>query len=145
MKTCPTCKQQKPFSAFHKNRATKDGYQWHCIDCRQAIDSRPAKLAQDRARYHSPAGKAAWRDSNYRRTYGISLADFNAMLDGQNGCCAICRAQKPGGKGTWHVDHSHSSGEVRGLLCANCNVLLGLAADSPDRLDAAATYLRRFK
>lgn len=66
------------------------------------------------------------------------------MFNEQDGRCAVCA--KPGeilGKRstTLHVDHDHDTGQIRGLLCQDCNLGLGIFADSPDRLMAAAAYL----
>lgn len=58
------------------------------------------------------------------------------MVERQAGCCAIC-----GQPSKLVVDHCHASGEVRGLLCDDCNVGLGRYDDDPERLLAAAAYL----
>lgn len=80
--------------------------------------------------------------------YGVTQERFEQMLADQNGC-AICHRTEPTDKG-WQVDHDHgccpgfrSCGEcVRGVLCAPCNVGLGAFGDDPERLAAAAAYLR---
>jgi hypothetical protein len=65
------------------------------------------------------------------------------MLDEQEGCCAICGDDEPGGRhGTWHVDHNHVTGKNRKLLCHCCNTGLGSFKDDPERLEKAAAYLR---
>lgn len=76
-----------------------------------------------------------------QRLYGITPEQFAERLAAQDGRCAICRTDTPGGKGDWHVDHDHASGRIRGLLCHRCNLLLGNAGDDPARLQAAITYL----
>jgi hypothetical protein len=73
--------------------------------------------------------------------YGVPLnegAYRGEMLLAQGGC-AICGGLEDS---VACLDHDHSSGEVRGVLCSPCNLLLGLAKDSPERLLAAAEYLR---
>ena len=74
--------------------------------------------------------------------YGITLAERDAMLAAQGYVCAICGTDNPG-KGDWHTDHCHSSGRVRGILCNNCNKLLGHARDNTDTLRNAIEYLGR--
>jgi len=76
------------------------------------------------------------------RTYGLTLDDFDRMLSEQGGRCAICSTDEPGTRG-WCVDHDHDSGAVRALLCQPCNIGIGLLAHDPERLIAAAGYLRR--
>lgn len=77
-----------------------------------------------------------------RRAYGLEPSDFSDLLAKQNGVCAICGGQPNGPGKRLHVDHCHTSKAVRGLLCAKCNTALGLLDDNPDRLEAAAAYLR---
>jgi hypothetical protein len=77
------------------------------------------------------------------RKYGLTEADWDRMLTEQGGRCAICRTDTPGGRGErWHIDHSHATDKVRGLLCHNCNVGIGNFKDDPALLDSAAAYLR---
>ena len=76
-----------------------------------------------------------------RRKYGITQADYDAMLANQGGGCAIC-GRKPG-KISLHVDHVHGSDKIRGLLCFRCNNALGDLNDSPAFLERAVAYLSR--
>jgi hypothetical protein len=78
-----------------------------------------------------------------RRSFGITVADYNAMLEEQGGGCAICGRQDASqAKRRLHVDHDHATGAIRGLLCHGCNVGLGSFRDDPARLERAAEYLR---
>lgn len=73
------------------------------------------------------------------RKYGITPNDYYNMLDEQDGGCAICGGGDD--KTRFHVDHCHSTMQVRGLLCGQCNLGLGKFRDRADLLDAAAAYL----
>lgn len=80
--------------------------------------------------------------ANLLRKYGITLEQFEAMLKDQGNACKICKTSTPGGKGTFHVDHCHKTGVVRGLLCHHCNALLGHAKDQVTILEEAIRYLK---
>jgi Recombination endonuclease VII len=89
------------------------------------------------------------RDHVLRRDYGITEAEYDAMLAAQNGLCALCgKPPKPGGKGTasrLNVDHDHETGRVRALLCTNCNRGIGFFKDNPTLMRRAAAYVTRYR
>ena len=140
MKVCPRCKVKQAVSGFQKNATSPDGLQYHCRACRKSIDARPEKRKADRQRYH--ANTDGYRNQHYRRSYGITLPEYDALLKRQRGRCAICRNLCKSGK-RLAVDHNHTTGRVRGLLCGRCNPLLGYAADDVNMLREAIKYLRR--
>jgi hypothetical protein len=89
---------------------------------------------------NSEKGKAsmfAWR---LRKEFGITVDDYNNMLEAQNHSCAICKRTDPTGYG-WHVDHCHAKGHVRGLLCSLCNQGLGLFKENSDVMKRAIEYI----
>lgn len=83
------------------------------------------------------------RKYSLKSLYGLTLSDFDRMVEEQNGLCAICETNAPGGKGAWHVDHDHASGLIRGLLCHSCNLMLGHARDNTAFLSSAISYLEK--
>lgn len=80
------------------------------------------------------------RSNNLRYQYGITIDDFEKMLEAQRGCCAICGEPPAQGK-KLVVDHCHQEGHVRALLCNACNTGIGLFEERPERLIAAARWL----
>lgn len=81
------------------------------------------------------------RDLYLRRNYGISEAEYDALLDAHDGGCWICGAEpKPGGR-RLHVEHDHRTKAPRGLACWFCNRGLQAYRDDPERLRSAAAYL----
>lgn len=85
-------------------------------------------------------------EQSIQRRFGLSLGDYENMLDEQEGVCAICGAaeagrNKDGSPRRLHIDHDHSSGQVRSLLCSGCNG--GLAGFEEDklRMGKAINYL----
>lgn len=82
------------------------------------------------------------RDSKLKKTYGISSDMYAEMLEKQGYRCAICFSTDPGGRGVYfHVDHNHTTGVVRNLLCSGCNLAIGHMKDSPDIARKIARYL----
>jgi hypothetical protein len=83
-------------------------------------------------------------ESHMKRSYGLTFKDYETMLFNQNGVCAICSKEPPNThKKRLNVDHCHTTGKVRGLLCDACNRAIGLLKDSPDLLNKAISYLAR--
>lgn len=72
--------------------------------------------------------------------YGITPEQYDAMWSAQGECCAICKGTEHRGV-SWHTDHDHVTGKVRGILCGPCNNALGLFKDDPVRIQAAVEYL----
>jgi hypothetical protein len=86
--------------------------------------------------------RAKW-DHHLRKTYGLSLEDYEALLKRQNHRCAICRAPFDASPRRLHIDHDHATRRVRGALCFRCNIGLGNFRDDPTLLTAASAYLER--
>jgi len=88
-------------------------------------------------------------DQHYRKRYGMTAVEVAALREARSGLCEICDQPARGGTGrgphrSLHVDHCHKSGKFRGLLCSNCNTMLGLAGEDPARLQAGIDYLTKF-
>ena len=99
----------------------------------------------ERARAYGLKNKAAQsalkRNWRLKTKYGITREEYDSMLQSQNNSCAICKSNSPGSPAGWHIDHCHTTGKVRGILCACCNVMLGLAKDNEYTLFEAMAYL----
>lgn len=118
-------------------------------------DNKPG--AAERQNSQRIAREATWSDERkeverrkkynlwLKRNYNITLSEYDEMHEAQNGKCAICKTEKPRGRGGFHVDHCHATGKVRSLLCAECNMMLGLAKDNPNILKEAAMYVQNHK
>lgn len=90
------------------------------------------------------------KNNSLKRAYGMTLAQYEALGESQGWRCAICNdpetsRHRDGGPRLMPVDHDHTTGKIRALLCTACNRGLGMFRDSPERLEAAAGYLRRHK
>lgn len=89
--------------------------------------------------YHN--NKDSVKNTYLQTNYKITLEDYNLLLEKQNEKCKICNQDCSTGK-SLAVDHNHETGKVRGLLCKNCNIGLGMFFDNLDFLESAVTYLK---
>ena len=107
--------------------------------------NRPPRDSAENRAYHKTyygTNVSVFRAQNLKRLYGITLQDYDNMLASQGGGCAICGSKSPGKRFRhFHVDHSHATGKIRGLLCAACNAGIGHLKDSLDLLERAMRYL----
>jgi hypothetical protein len=101
---------------------------------REAISERARVARQARKQNNDPS---LWK-ADLKRLYGISVAEYDALLAKQGGVCAICR-RRP--KRRLCVDHCHLTGTIRGLLCHSCNLGLGSMKEDQASLVAALAYL----
>ena len=81
------------------------------------------------------------RRKNLKFRYGITIEEYDRILELQNFCCAICNTHGDDLTKRLVVDHCHETNNVRGLLCPSCNRGLGLLKDSEDILESAIKYL----
>jgi hypothetical protein len=100
-------------------------------------------------RAHRKEYPDVYRDKELRKTFGLTLAQYNQMSADQEHVCAICEkpetATRNGKPLALHVDHDHETGKVRSLLCGNCNVALGMFCDDPDVMRNAIIYLAKHR
>ena len=97
---------------------------------------------------HNPKSRRSILGSQLKNCYGMTLEQWDGLMARQGGKCAICGHEPDGSLGACdnrlHVDHCHTTGKVRALLCHHCNVLLGQAGDDPVLLRRAAEFLESF-
>lgn len=97
----------------------------------------------------SVAWKSHIKEKRRLENYGLTTESYNSLVEKQNGKCAICKIKDFGGvsntgnKYELVVDHCHTTGEVRGLLCSSCNKMLGMFKDDPNTMVSAIEYLAK--
>lgn len=151
-KTCSKCGITKARTDFYARNMSQDGLTPTCIACIRAYQEQrqttPEFRAWRRAYNKRPERREKQRRLRRQHAYGIDPATFDRLLASQGSHCLICRREmflgvdKKGRADALHVDHDHSSGKVRGLLCGDCNRGLGCFRDSPEALQRAASYLK---
>lgn len=156
-KVCTKCHVEQPVLSFYVNRNTKDGRATYCADCQKQASRQWTSDHADHVKARNAAAreKPGYKDRARRdmqrwwlTQYGITVEDYEAMLAGQNGVCAICHLPeryvdpRTGRPRRLAVDHDHKTHRVRGLLCGRCNRAIGQFADEHERLLRASEYLR---
>lgn len=150
MKTCSKCKEQKELSEFHNDKSRKDGYFINCRLCdyayRKKINSTEERKKwqkqYNKERFLTAEGRLYAANYSLKKNYGISMNEYRAMLEAQNGCCKICKKHYSRFTRRLHVDHNHETGKIRELLCHHCNAAIGLLDESIDLFLEAINYLR---
>ena len=123
-----------------------------CPSCDRAVwkDGYCKTHEPSQQRERRAANPERFKGYSLRRDYGISLGEYEDMLAAQNGMCAICSAadgserSNNNGSKRLSVDHDHVTGQVRGLLCAQCNQALGCLQDSAELLKRSVGYLEAY-
>ena len=134
MKNCSYCGETKPITMFHRNKRSKDGRQQRCAACSKIYRLEYREKHPDRLR-------ATNRKAYIKCVYGVSAEQYDTMLNEQGGVCYICRNACPTGR-RLSIDHDHTTGAIRALLCRGCNVGLGHFKDNTDLLLKAVDYLK---
>lgn len=127
MKVCTKCKIEKDFECFYKRNSRPIGYVSECKECNNKRTRYPSRIAASRKRH-------------LRVKFGLSEEDYKNLLNKQEGLCAICKNVCKTGR-RLAVDHNHSTGHVRGLLCTKCNNGLGNFNDDTEVMECAIRYL----
>ncbi len=142
-KECNTCKLLKPLSDFHNDRRKPDGKISRCKPCKAAYDQKYFSQQHIQARRKTPEARSKQRDWGLQKRYGLDHAQYQRMLARQGGHCACCSATpEQESSGVLMVDHCHTTGQVRGLLCNKCNLTLGNVNDDFNRLRELANYVQ---
>jgi len=129
-KRCSKCKEEKPLSSFYSNKTTSDGLQRECKKC-----------CSERHKEWNKKNKHKKARHQIKYKYGITYEEYELYLDKQSYKCAICSIHQDELSKKLNIDHNHETGEVRGLLCSNCNTALGLLKDNVDLFNKAIEYL----
>jgi len=130
MKICPTCKIEKDILEYWKGQSS-------CIPCQK----------DKQKNYWDSRTPKRRLEQHLKYKYNLSIERCLEILDEQNGNCAICSDILPdlfqyeNRRRGYAIDHNHETGEVRGILCTECNALLGMAQDSVEILSSAIDYL----
>lgn len=136
-RVCTRCDKEQDLEEFHRYFRDKEGRRTECRTCmRQRYLDNPEGYARRN------------RAGHLRRKYGLSPSEYEDLVAKQEGLCAICgegesAIGRNGQPLPLAIDHCHDTGEIRGLLCFNCNTGLGRLGDNVQALERAIEYLKR--
>lgn len=141
-KICRRCLVKKPIDQFSVSKQGVRGPIYR-TDCKACCAERARAWGKSNPERHARTVFAY----NLKTIYGMTIEEYEKMLFDQDGKCAICREPEKMRKSPnstpfrMSVDHCHSGGQIRGLLCNRCNRALGLLGDDVNILRAAISYL----
>jgi len=144
-KTCPSCKLDKYFSEFGKDKSKPTGLSSYCKPCaslnRSKNYSKNPQKEKEKLKEYYKNNKDKSRSYSLKNLYGLSIEEFNEMKYMQGNSCKICKTHENNLKRKLFVDHCHETEKVRGLLCQSCNTMIGNAKDNILVLQSAINYL----
>lgn len=160
-RTCTKCNTEKPLTSefFTKDKYDKSGFTYRCSKCRNLasyewnrLNKEKVKAAnlknQDKRKafYNSPEGIISSRKAHLKRNFGLTLEDYEKMSEEQNHKCQICgRGEMNYKNKVLCVDHNHTTGKIRGLLCGLCNSGLGKFLENKELLLNAIKYINKYE
>lgn len=142
-KICTQCKQEKMLSEFYGEKRALNKLTSACKICTrhrnlQWLNKNKTKRNEYLKRYRKMRPDLE-KNRQLKHRFGITLEDYHGLKNQQDNKCAICKTSFD--NVTANVDHCHTTGKVRGLLCSKCNHGLGLFKDSVDNLNEAINFL----
>lgn len=158
-RNCSKCKIFKSWDAFYLAKEQRSGHAPCCKSCWSLLGKE--KRSRDPEKYRIISKKSWWKnhDANRKRDrerqhtqgfkkklrqrYGISIEQYEKMAEKQKGLCFICENLPRKGY-RLSVDHDHITGQVRGLLCNECNIGIGYLRHDIQSLQRAINYLKVF-
>lgn len=171
---CRRCLVKKPIIDFHKDKSRKDGASAYCKPCKSITDKMyisadPKRIEKRKQRsrewqknnpkqYKETMQK--WKKNNLEKKwqldkkshlwthYRLTIEDYSTMFDEQGGVCLICKNARK-----LIVDHDHSCCEnkltcgncVRGLICNQCNLIVGIIENNHDIIEYSKKYINKYK
>lgn len=147
-KRCGRCEKWKRVEEFYRQKSGTHGRDGYCKQCRRERDHIASdKRKKSGPRIYSPEISLQRRIKGIKKNYGLGWNQYLAMFEEQQGLCAICEKPETSGrrgeqKFNLCVDHDHTTGKVRALLCTSCNKRLGVI-ENRKFLKRALRYLKQ--
>lgn len=139
---CYKCGKNLPLSEYHKNSAAKYGLDGKCKECTTQLKAGFLEKNPTYFKDYHQRNKNRRNAQQRFRNYGLTDEQYKHIFIMQGERCAICWSKDHNSR-NWHVDHDHQTGKVRGILCHDCNHMLGGARDNPTALARGVQYLQK--
>ena len=136
---CSVCYRVKSRSEFGARKGSKSGLHSYCLECGR-VKKREEYLRITRNKRTHEDFKRRNKEQRLKRTYGLTVEQYNYLVETQNNLCAICSTDLGDCP---LVDHDHNTGKVRGLLCHPCNTGISMLKDNENNLLSAIAYLKK--
>jgi len=162
-KFCTKCNKELPITNefFYFNNKKKTRFASQCKECTREYDNSYKRQQAKREWTHrnrekvrkvsreykaTPSAKAKTRLNHVLHNYQLTEDELVQMMNNQKGCCEVCGDSlvKPDSKRFYAVDHNHTTCAIRGLLCNECNLVLGYVKEDKDTLLKAIAYLEKY-
>ncbi len=128
-KLCTACQQSKNLDLFKRNKDGKFGKHSICKQC---------ESERNKFRYSNGDSYAV----RLKKLYNLSVTEYEELYQEANGKCQVCGIPETSLKKRLAVDHCHTTGKVRGLLCSKCNTALGQLNDDLEIISSLYSYLK---
>lgn len=136
------------YEKYHAKCGTSKRYTNHngCVACKEKYDKahRAEARIRDKERYYNKSNnRKNWqRNHSYQKKYGITIEKYNKMYEEQKGRCYLCDIHQDDLTKKLAVDHNHETGQIRKLLCFNCNHGIGAFKENINTIERALNYLK---
>ena len=141
-KYCPKCKKIKTLRSFNKSKNSNFGYSSHCRLCSRRLGKKYHNKEKKQLEYRNK--KDIFRNNKLKRDFGITLEEYNKKLKKQNNKCMVYGNTPKENRKALAIDHNHNTGEVRDLLCGNCNAAVGFLKENIVIAKEMVKYIRRW-
>lgn len=141
----PARARGRQYHAEHREEINERARKWYAENPERGREIKRKWYARNRekvlatAREHYAKNPTLQREIYLKKEHGLTPTQYDAMNVAQQGHCKVCGRDDQ----RLHVDHDHTTGLIRGLLCGNCNRMVGLAGDDPAVLRQAADYIEQ--
>lgn len=165
-KECSICHEVLPFSDFYLDKNKTRGITSSCKKCSRKYNKENHASREKTREYYYSGNRykevqkrkkelqelkdrfleygVRWKTLSYfKQTYNITIEEYLQLIIDCDNKCIVCNTSFKDNTKNRHVDHDHATGKVRGILCGNCNIALGLLKDNPNTISNLLDYINK--